>query len=89
MNSLYSFLPHFRVPPQYGTPVEDFHCATAAPQHTKSCDIPCPVNCEVTQWTHWGDCLPMKCKYAYTLKLMYMYIRGHSEYFQCFAYSAS
>lgn len=43
-------------------PVSDTLCVTEPPTHTRVCSVACPLDCVVSDWTTWSECLPDRCR---------------------------
>uniref|UniRef100_A0A8C9T5G6 Thrombospondin type-1 domain-containing protein 7A n=1 Tax=Scleropages formosus TaxID=113540 RepID=A0A8C9T5G6_SCLFO len=43
-------------------PVDNDLCLGVVPNTTQLCQIPCPVECEVSSWTAWGPCTFENCQ---------------------------
>ncbi|XP_077563827.1 thrombospondin type-1 domain-containing protein 7A-like isoform X4 [Haemaphysalis longicornis] len=42
------------------TPVSNHLCSPhPRPPIREECQVPCPVNCQVSHWSSWGQCLPL------------------------------
>ena len=46
----------------FSVPVRDLKCTPNPPAHTRTCDVRCPRECEVSQWSAWSECLPLRCR---------------------------
>lgn len=42
-------------------PVENKLCQGPVPEMSQLCQIPCPTECEVSQWGAWGPCTFENC----------------------------
>ncbi|XP_029444834.1 thrombospondin type-1 domain-containing protein 7A isoform X2 [Rhinatrema bivittatum] len=42
-------------------PVDRFLCTVPIPSTTQLCQIPCPIECDVSAWSAWGPCTYESC----------------------------
>lgn len=43
-------------------PVSDDLCVSEPATHTRVCSVACPLDCVVSEWTTWSECLPDRCR---------------------------